>query len=93
MLISNKKEKAMMDKLPERCSRLMTSSLALNSTASNELFDSYICCGEKMKVGGLEFGNGWLCRKCGKKIYDVASIKMSGNYDAYLNAHVGKEIL
>ena len=44
----------------------------------------YVCCGSDMKPTGLTYGNGWLCECCGYKKYDVASVKRSGNYDAYL---------
>lgn len=51
-------------------------------------YDDYICCGEQMIPTGLDLGNGWKCRKCGKQKYDVASVKMSGNYEAYLSSPI-----
>ena len=46
--------------------------------------DEFICCGKEMKAVGFTFGNGWQCEICGHKEYDVASYKMSGNYDMYI---------
>ena len=43
------------------------------------------CCGIEMDTVGLSLGNGWQCSKCGRIKYDVASVKMSGNYEEYLN--------
>ena len=43
-----------------------------------------ICCNKPMTPTGLIYGNGWECEKCGNYSYDIASVKMSGNYEEYL---------
>jgi hypothetical protein len=42
------------------------------------------CCNEDMKPTGGDLGNGWECPICGNFIYDVASVKMAGNFEKYL---------
>lgn len=49
--------------------------------------DETICCGKDMTPTGLDLGNGWLCEICGREFYDVASVKMSGNYEEYLRGN------
>ena len=59
--------------------------MSVTEVKSNDWLEDEVCCGEEMVPCGLTHGNGWQCRKCGNEKYDVASVKMSGNYEAYLS--------